>query len=42
VPWKVLDDDSMESLGGGNIISKEKFEDVQLHVEFWSPSSRRT
>jgi hypothetical protein len=37
--WKVLDaDDSMEVVGGGgNIISKEKFEDVQLHVEFWVP-----
>jgi hypothetical protein len=38
--WKVLEDDSMEvsgGVGGGNIISKEKFEDVQLHVEFWLP-----
>jgi hypothetical protein len=38
-PWKVLEDDSMEIVPGtGNIISKEKFEDVQLHVEFWIPT----
>jgi hypothetical protein len=37
-PWKVLEDDSMEIVpGSGNIISKERFEDVQLHVEFWIP-----
>lgn len=35
-PWKVLEDESMVA-GGGDIISKEKFEDVQLHVEFWLP-----
>jgi hypothetical protein len=34
--WKVLEDESMQA-GGGDIISKEKFEDVQLHVEFWLP-----
>ncbi len=36
-PWKVLEDESMVA-GGGDIISKEKFEDVQLHVEFWLPN----
>ncbi len=35
-PWKLLEDESMQA-GGGDIISKEKFEDVQLHVEFWLP-----
>ena len=34
--WKVLEDESMVA-GGGDIISKELFEDVQLHVEFWLP-----
>jgi hypothetical protein len=35
-PWKVLEDESMVA-GGGDIISKETFEDVHLHVEFWLP-----
>jgi hypothetical protein len=35
-PWKVLEDESMVA-GGGDIISTELFEDVQLHVEFWLP-----
>lgn len=35
-PWKLLEDESIEA-GGGDIISKEKFEDVHLHVEFWLP-----
>ncbi|MDQ3439520.1 MAG: DUF1080 domain-containing protein [Planctomycetota bacterium] len=34
--WKLLEDESMQA-GGGDIISKELFEDVQLHVEFWLP-----
>jgi hypothetical protein len=34
--WKVLEDESIVA-GGGDIISKELFEDVQLHVEFWLP-----
>lgn len=35
-PWKLVEGESMVA-GGGNIISKEKFEDFQLHVEFWVP-----
>jgi len=38
-PWKILDDaDAMEA-GGGDIVSKQKFEDYQLHLEFWLPKN---
>ncbi|HEV2293658.1 MAG TPA: DUF1080 domain-containing protein [Tepidisphaeraceae bacterium] len=36
--WQVLEDESMVA-GGGDIISKQNFEDFQLHVEFWLPNS---
>ena len=35
-PWLVADDESMVATGA-DIISKETFEDYQLHVEFWLP-----
>jgi len=34
--WKVLPDGAMQ-VGGGNIITKQKFTDLQLHVEFKIP-----
>jgi hypothetical protein len=33
--WKVEDGDLIS--GGGDITTKEKFNDYQLHVEFWEP-----
>jgi hypothetical protein len=36
IPWKILDDGSME-VGKGNIVSKQEFGDQKLHVEFWIP-----
>ena len=38
-PWKVLDDGTMEVvLKTGDISTKQKFRDFQLHVEFWLPN----
>jgi hypothetical protein len=37
VKWKMLPSGVVEVAGGGNIISKEKFGDHQLHVEFRLP-----
>ena len=37
VKWKVLPGGIVEVTGGGNIISKEKFGDHQLHLEFCLP-----
>ena len=36
--WKVGDGYFEVAKGTGNILSKEEFGDVQLHVEFWEPS----
>ena len=36
IPWKILDDGSME-VGKGNIVSKQEFGDQKLHIEFWVP-----
>ncbi len=37
VKWKLLPSGAVEVSGGGNIVSKEKFGDQQLHVEFRLP-----
>ena len=37
--WQILDDVDAMVAGGGDILSKELFEDVQLHVEFWLPKN---
>lgn len=37
-PWKLLDDGSMEVVPkSGSVVTKQKFTDFQLHVEFWLP-----
>ncbi|MGB7158215.1 MAG: DUF1080 domain-containing protein [Tepidisphaeraceae bacterium] len=40
-PWKIVDEaDAMEVVArSGDIISKQEFEDFQLHVEFWLPKN---
>jgi hypothetical protein len=35
--WKVMDDGCMES-AVGDIVSKQKFQDFNAHVEFWVPN----
>ena len=35
--WKLVDDGAME-VGGGDIITKDKYQDFTLHVEFMTPS----
>lgn len=38
VPWKIVDNDHFEVVpGSGNIQTKMKFGDVQLHIEFSAP-----
>ena len=37
VAWKLLPDAVMEVAKGGNIVSKEKFDDHQIHLEFRLP-----
>jgi len=37
--WKINEDGSMTVVGGaGNIVTKRKFDDIQLHLEFSSPA----
>ena len=36
--WKLLDDGVME-VNGGDIVTKQKFGDFRLHVEFWEPNT---
>jgi hypothetical protein len=35
--WKIMDDGCMES-AVGDIVTKQKFQDFKVHVEFWIPS----
>ena len=36
--WKLLEDGAMEVNGTGDIVTKEKYQDFTLHVEFMTPS----
>ncbi len=38
-PWQIVDEADAMVAGGGDIISKQSFEDFQLHVEFWLPKN---
>ncbi len=35
--WKIMEDGSMQ-VAGGDIITKDKYTDFKLHVEFWCPN----
>jgi len=37
-PWKVVDGQMVVAPGTGDIQTREKFGDVQLHVEWWDPN----
>jgi hypothetical protein len=36
--WKLVDDNAMQVNGTGDIVTKDKFQDFTLHVEFMEPS----
>jgi Domain of Unknown Function (DUF1080) len=37
-PWKLVDGQMVVAPGSGDIQTREKFGDVQLHVEWWDPN----
>lgn len=37
VQWKIVEGGALEIAGGGDAMTKEKFKDFKLHVEFWLP-----
>ena len=38
VKWTIVEGGAVEVTGGGDIVSKELFEDCQIHIEFMPPS----
>src|SRR5436189_4376442 len=39
--WKLMEDGSMQ-VAGGDIVTRDKYQDFKLHVEFWCPNTPET
>ena len=40
--WKLMPDDASMQVDGGDIVTKDKYQDFKLHVEFWCPNTPET